>query len=104
MEKFEDYCYLRKPNKFTKDFRMNDIYYFGAMLYTIWTGRCYQKDFDEVMARNMEAEFDKAGVDGSALINMLHVDLGEDASYHESADLDALLGALDGMKEGGDPQ
>ena len=98
MEKFEDYCYMRKPNKFSKDFRMNDIYYFGSLLYSIWTGRCYQKDFDDDMAGNMSLEMERAGLDGEPLIGMLRQNLGEEACYHESANLDHMLDALDQMK------
>ena len=101
MEKFEDYCYMRKPNKFSKDFRMNDIYYFGSLLYSIWTGRCYQKDFDDTMAENMALELERAGLDGSSLLEMLRLNLGEDACYHESANLEHMLDALDQMKKTG---
>ena len=98
MEKFEDYCFLRKPNKFSKDFRMNDIYCYSALLYTIWTGKCYRKDFDETKARNLEAELTGLGLDGTELISMLRGNLGEEASYHESRNLDRILDALDRLR------
>ena len=95
MEKFEDYCYLRKPNKFSKDYRMNDIYLFGALLYTLWTGRCYRKDFDDLMAQNMDNELKKLDLDGKELISMLRMILGEEAAYRESCSLAKLMDALD---------
>ena len=44
MEKFEDYCYVRRPSRFTKDFLRNDMYFYAATLYSVWTGKCYQKE------------------------------------------------------------
>ena len=97
-EKFEDYCYLRKPNKFSKDFHMNDIYYYSALLYSVWTGRCYQKDFDDSMARQLQAEFLRQNLDASVLIGMLRQNLGEDACYSHACSPEDLLSALDSLK------
>ena len=98
IEKFEDYCYLRKPNKFSKDFQMNDIYFYCALLYSIWTGRCYQKDFDPAMASNMKKEMEHQGLHGDRFIELLEKNLGEDASYHPSCNLEKMLDAVDALK------
>ena len=39
MEKFEDYCYVRRPSRFTKDFLRNDMYFYAATLYSVWIGK-----------------------------------------------------------------
>lgn len=100
LEKFQDYCYMRKPNKFSKDVQMNDIYYYSALIYSIWTGRCYKKDFDEKMAEELDREFQLAGVNGSDVIAILRWNLDEDASYKEECNLDHIMDALDSMKAG----
>ncbi|MDO4976201.1 MAG: hypothetical protein Q4E53_02950 [Eubacteriales bacterium] len=97
-DKFEDYCYLRKPNKFSKDFKMNDIYYYCALLYSIWTGKCYQKDFDDSMAQILQHEFALQGLDATELIEMLKMNLGEDASYRDSHNLDRVIDAVNHVK------
>lgn len=98
LEKFEDYCYLRKPNKFSKDFKMNDIYLYCALLYSIWTGKCYQKDFTDSMAAQMSEELHLAGLSGDPLVDMLKKNLGEEASYSEACNLDHLIEAINAMK------
>ena len=53
------------------------------------------------MAENMALELERAGLDGSSLLEMLRLNLGEDACYHESANLEHMLDALDQMKKTG---
>lgn len=46
MERFGDYCYDGRPKRKSNAYYMNDIYFYSALLYSIFTGRCFVKDFD----------------------------------------------------------
>lgn len=59
MEKFSDYCYVRRPSRFTKDFLRNDVYFYAAVLYSVWTGKCYQKENEEQNVDELRKEFEK---------------------------------------------
>lgn len=56
MERFEEYCYMAFPGLKTNDYYMNDIYFYTALLYSIFTGKCFVKDFDS----EKEAEVQKS--------------------------------------------
>lgn len=99
LEKFEDYCYLRKPSRFSKDFLMNDIYFYCSLLYSIWTGKCYQRDFDEAKEMEWKAEFMKMGLCAEPFLTLIKNNLKEDAVYREDSDLSHLLEALCQIKE-----
>ena len=45
-ERFSEYCYMSYPEKKTNDYYMNDIYFYSSLLYSIFTGKCFVKDFD----------------------------------------------------------
>lgn len=98
MEKFENYCYMLRPNKHTTDFTMNDIYFYSALLYSIFTGKCYQKDLDEKDAVELLAEFAGKSFDGESLITMISANLGEDAAYREEYDIAHMLQVLGNRK------
>jgi hypothetical protein len=97
MDKFEDYCYMRKPSRFSKDFLMNDIYFYSAILYSVWTGKCYRRDFDAHTRKEMEAELEKQNLNGEQLLTILEQNLSEDAVYKKSCDISYILDALCAM-------
>ncbi len=99
IEKFQDYCFLRKPNKFSKDVLMNDIYFYCALLYSIWTGKCYQKDFDRTMENQVRNELAKQEISSEKLIAVLTNNLSENVSYQTACTLDQILDAIDSMKK-----
>lgn len=45
MERFTEYCYAPMAKKRSNDFFMNEIYFYSALLYSIFTGKCFTKDF-----------------------------------------------------------
>lgn len=94
LEKFEDYCYMRKPSRLSRDFIMNDIYFYSALLYSVWTGKCYRRDFDEHKAEELKQAFMEQQLDGTRLLSLLEKNLGEEAVYRESCDIPHLLDAL----------
>lgn len=94
LEKFEDYCYVRRPSRFSKDFIMNDVYFYCALLYSIWTGKCFQKAFGEAEVKEMEEEFNKNGINGDKLITMIEDNLMDGSKYQENRDLVHLMDAL----------
>ena len=77
LERFGEYCYMSKPRKKSNDYYMNDIYYYSALLYSILTGKCFVKDFN-----NRKAEEVKKSVDNeetAAWLNEVFVhNLGEE--------------------------
>ena len=76
IERFLEYCYLSFPNKKSNDYYMNDIYFYSALLYSIFTGKCFVKDFD----LSKEQEVRKAVEDQTAcewLITLFYKNLGE---------------------------
>lgn len=68
---------MSKPRKKSNDYYMNDIYYYSALLYSILTGKCFVKDFN-----NRKAEEVKKSVDNeetAAWLNEVFVhNLGEE--------------------------
>ena len=94
MEKFEDYCYVARPNRFSKDFLMNDTYFYSAMIYSIWTGKCFVKEEGDSAASKVETELKKAGLANPELIGMLHENLKTDAVYDDARNVKALTDCL----------
>ena len=94
LEKFEDYCYMRRPSRFSKDFLMNDIYFFSALIYSIWTGKCYRRDWDTHKAAEFKKELEKQGFEETSLGDMLGENLKEDAVYQESCDIGYMMDVL----------
>ena len=58
LERFSEYCYTAFPLKKSNDYYMNDIYYYSALLYSIFTGRCFVKDFDSDKEREVKKYVD----------------------------------------------
>ena len=54
LERFGEYCYMSKPRKKSNDYYMNDIYYYSALLYSIFTGKCFVKDFNDRKAEEVK--------------------------------------------------
>lgn len=97
LEKFEDYCYLRRPSRFSKDFIMNDVYFYSALLYSIWTGKCFQKDFEEAEVEELREEFAMDGLKADGLLRILEANLLPGAKYQEACDIAHMLDALFAM-------
>lgn len=94
LEKYEDYCYLRRPSRFSRDFIMNDIYFYSALLYSIWTGKCFQKGNGGLETEELRKEFGSLTFDTEAVLDILAHNLGENAVYQEECDIAHLLDAL----------
>ena len=58
-------------SRFTKDFLRNDMYFYAATLYSIWTGKCYQKENGVQNVEEIQKEFIKNNLDGKALLSIL---------------------------------
>ncbi len=87
LEKFNDYCYSRKPKRHTKEILYNDIYFYSALLYSIWTGKCFQYGQEEQTSRQLRETFEKCGVNASGLLEALDFNLSLDAEYKEEYNL-----------------
>lgn len=94
LEKFEDYCYMRRPSRFSKDFIMNDVYFYSALLYSIWTGKCFQKDFGKTEVEELREEFAANGLKADGLLRILGENLTEGAKYQEDCDIAHMMDAL----------
>ena len=94
LEKFENYCYVRKPKRLTKDFVYNDIYLFSALIYSVWTGKCFQYGEEEMTRKQLENEFEKCGLDAGSLLEALAFNLSLDASYDEKYNLPRMMHKL----------
>ena len=94
LEKFEDYCYVRRPSRFSKDFIMNDVYFYSALLYSIWTGKCFQKDRGKEEVDELRDEFARYGVNAEGLTDLLYENLKEGARYREECDIIHIMEAF----------
>lgn len=92
LEKFEEYCYMRRPSRFSKDFVMNDIYFYSALLYSIWTGKCFQKELVTEELAELSEEWAKGGCDGTKLVSMLASNWQE--GYAEESTISRMVDAL----------
>ena len=75
-ERFWEYCYMSFPGKRTNDYYMNDIYYYSALLYSIFTGRCFVKDFDSSKETEVRKAVEKEET-AEWLIAVFYRNLGE---------------------------
>ena len=98
MEKFEEYCYVRRPSRFTKDFLRNDMYFYAAVLYSVWTGRCYQRENGEQNVEDLRREFAKNNLDAGELLNVLEQILGQEEAEWE-CNLDFMVEAVAKVRE-----
>ena len=98
-EKFENYCYMRRPSRFSKDFIMNDVYFYSALLYSVWTGKCFQKDCGEEEVEELRGEFAGNGVNANELLSILSANFAPDAKYREDCDIAHMLTALFAMRK-----
>ena len=89
MEKFEDYCYVRRPSRFTKDFLRNDMYFYAATLYSVWTGKCYQKENGKRNVEEIRQEFEKHSLEGEEFLTVLTKMIG-----HEEVLLEGNLASM----------
>lgn len=89
LEKFCDYCYLAKPEKNSKDILRNDIYFYTALLYSIFSGRCFVKDFDEKKEQYLQKKYDKKVLD--VLIPIFHQNLGMEDEEHKMIPIEKLI-------------
>ena len=89
MEKFEDYCHVRRPSRFTKDFLRNDMYFYAATLYSVWTGKCYQKENGKRNVEEIRQEFEKHSLEGEEFLTVLTKMIG-----HEEVLLEGNLASM----------
>lgn len=78
LEKFSDYCYVRRPSRFTKDFLRNDLYFYAAVLYSVWTGKCFQKENGRENVCEIRRELAEQGLEAEALLSLLDEILGRE--------------------------
>ena len=81
-------------SRFSQDFLMNDVYFYSAMLYTIWTGKCFRKDEVEESFLQFERELEAAGIEKDRLVSMIRTNLRDDAVYVEDCAIPAILKEL----------
>lgn len=94
VEKFEDYCYFRKPSRFSKDFIMNDTYFYSALLYSIWTGKCHRKDYGKEEIEELRQEFAKIEVEAEDFLIAMEHNLAQPTEYNEKYDIVHMLETL----------
>lgn len=83
LEKFQNYCYIRKPKKLSREVVYNDIYFYSAILYSIWTGKCFQYGQEEQSNALLQEEFQKCGLQAGELLEALAYNLSLDAAYDD---------------------
>jgi hypothetical protein len=93
MERFADYCYLAKPKRRSNDYYMNDIYFYTALLYSIFTGKCFVKDFDEESKKDAKKAMEGDAF-SSCLIGAFEKNLGETIVPSEMVTIKELVLAL----------
>ena len=76
---------------------MNDVYFYSALLYSIWTGKCFQKDFGETEVEELREEFAVGGLQAERLLHMMEENLMDGAKYQEDCDIAHMLSALFAM-------
>lgn len=95
LEKFCDYCYLAKPEKNSKDIIRNDIYFYTALLYSIFSGRCFVKDFDEKKEQYLEKKYDEKVL--KVLIPIFYQNLGEIEGEHKMIPIERIIERLSSL-------
>lgn len=71
LEKFEDYCFERKPGRLSNNFQFNDVYFYSTLLFSLWTGHCFIRDKWEDMLDQMKEELDRQGLTGDLFMDQL---------------------------------
>lgn len=94
LEKFQDYCFMRRPSRFSKDFVRNDIYFYSTFLYSLWTGKCWQKAKGEAGVREVAEELKRQNLCADSFLSLLAWNLEENHPYDENADISHMLDAL----------
>lgn len=79
LERFGEYCYMSMPKMKSNDYYMNDIYFYSAMLYSVFTGKCFVKDFDETKAEEVKKSVEEETV-SSWLCDVFYRNLGENVA------------------------
>ena len=99
LEKFEDYCYFRKPSRFSKDFVLNDRYFYSALLYSIWTGKCHKKDAGEEEAAELKREFAKMEVGAEDFFGCMAHNLENPSDADDRYDIAHMVEALGQVRQ-----
>ena len=94
LEKFEDYCYFRKPSRFSKDFIMNDTYFYSALLYSIWTGKCHRKECGFQESMDMRKEFEKNNIKAEGFLEAIEHNLNEPSDHSEMLSIAHIIEML----------
>lgn len=95
LERFSEYCYLAVPAKKSNDYYMNDIYFYSALLYSIFTGKCFVKDFDSSKEINVRKAVENQEA-SQWLVELFYKNLGEQIVPEEMMKLkDIVLGLLE---------
>ncbi len=94
LEKFEDYCYDLHPSRFSDAFLMNDVYYFCSLAFSVFTGKCFVKNDEEILA-----ELDQTPIGDSEFASMLRNNLAAGSAYDKSRNIRSMLGVLYDMKK-----
>lgn len=92
LEKFCDYCYMAKPEKNSKDILRNDIYFYTALLYSIFSGRCFVKDFDEKKEQYLQKKYEKEVLD--ILLPIFYQNLGVADGEHRMIPIERIIERL----------
>lgn len=92
LEKFCDYCYIAKPKANSKDVLRNDIYFYTALLYSIFSGRCFVKDFDDKKEQYLTKKYDKEVLD--IIIPIFRLNLGETDEEHKMIRIEKIIDRL----------
>ena len=85
---------MRRPSRLSKDFQMNDIYFYCALLYSLWTGKCWKKDYDEENADELAAEFAKNGIECPGFAELMETNLKETASWKEGCGIRDIMDSI----------
>ncbi len=93
LEKFCDYCYLAKPEKNSRDIVRNDIYFYTALLYSIFSGRCFVKDFGEKEEQYLEKKYEKKVLD--ILLPIFYQNIAETDGEHKMIPIERIIEKLE---------
>ncbi len=74
-ERFLEYCYMEYAGRKTNDYYMNDIYFYSALLYSIFTGKCFVKNYDSGCAAEVKKSVERESF-AIWFDQMLHSNLG----------------------------
>ena len=77
---------MRRPSRFTKDFLRNDMYFYAATLYSVWTGSVIRKRMESVIVEEIRQEFEKHSLEGEEFLTVLTKMIG-----HEEVLLEGIL-------------